>query len=410
MSLVVEAKKIADRAVLLPLASALRVFDRVRGRAPRVAIVSPRRILFVKLWGLGNLAMILPLLRRAKETFPDARIDLLTLEGNRALLEDVPAIDRLHLLRPDGLLRPVADLFRAARVLRRRRYDLVLDFEQFLRVTALLTRAIAPAFSIGFATPGQGRQGVHDVDVPHLGRRHMAVGFSEIARAAGVAVDDVPLPEVPRNTAAARDVERMLATRLSARSGSPLVVVHCGSGDNFPGRRWPVERFAALADQLSRAADATILLTGTEAERSLTAALARALPDHVAYVDLAGQLELRALIELIARVDLVVTNDTAPVHLADAVGTPLVAIYGPNTPTLYGPRGPESRAFWAGLGCSPCITNRNAKTSFCRRRLCLETIHPPRVAAAALTMLERRRLRQGAPETVIAGAVGAEDR
>ncbi len=388
MSATIELKKIVDRVAGVPLIAAWRALDRCGSRDSAAAEPgAPERILMVKLWGIGNLAMILPLVRAVRRRHPRARLDFLTLSGNRTFLADVEEIDRLRLVDVDGWLEAARRLAAIVGELRRERYDLVLDFEQFLRASALLVRAIAPRRSVGFRTPGQARHGLYDVEVPHLGRRHMAEGFAEIVRAAGVELAEAPRSEVPRSARAAETVERLLAPLRA--DGRPLVVLHVGSGDNFPGRRWPVDRFAAVADHLARAAGARVLLTGTEAEAPLVAeCLART---RAPGEDLAGRLDVRELIELLARVDLVVSNDTAPAHLADAVGTPLLAIFGPNTPVRYGPRGPSSRTFFAGLSCSPCITNRNGKTSLCRRRLCLETISPARVAAAGLAFLDARR-------------------
>lgn len=387
MSLAVEAKKVVDRWIGVPAVVGWRALDRLRGRRAAELPTDPARILFVKLWGIGNLAMILPLVRATKRRYPRARIDFLTLTGNRAFLRDVDEIDRLHLLDPAGWSSSTLGLLRVAGELRERRYDIALDFEQFLRATALVVRAGAPRFSIGFRTPRQARHGLHDVQVPHLGRRHMSEGFTEIVRVAGVSLDAPPLSEAPRSAHAAAAVARLLAS--DDGDGRPLVVLHVGSGDNFPGRRWSIDRFATVADHLARGAGARIVLTGTAEEAPLVGACAARLA--APGVDLSGRLDVRELIELLAAADLVVSNDTAPVHLADAVGTPLLAIYGPNTPTLYGPRGPRSRAFHAGLSCSPCITNQNGKTSLCRRRLCLDTIDPARVAAAGLALLEARR-------------------
>ena len=97
--------------------------------------------------------------------------------------------------------------------------------------------------------------------------------------------------------------------------------------------------------------------------------------------------DIKAFIELLARVDLLVTNDTAPAHIGSALETPLIAFYGPNTPELYGPLHAKSRIFYNRLPCSPCLTNMNAKTSRCRIPSCILKIKPEEVFQAAEELL-----------------------
>jgi len=99
---------------------------------------------------------------------------------------------------------------------------------------------------------------------------------------------------------------------------------------------------------------------------------------------------LVALLALLARAALLVANDTGPVHLASALGVPVLGLYGPNTPRLYGPLSPGSIAFYDAPPCSPCITNLNYKTSRCRNPVCIRAIAVDDVAAAAGRLLEAR--------------------
>ncbi len=391
MSLAVEVKKLVDRAAGVPLVLGLRCLEPLRRRRPG-GTDDVRRVLCIKLWGIGNLVMILPLIAALRQRHPAARIEFLTLHGNRAFLAACPWIDEVLLFSPRGVARPLLALLALAMRLRRRRYDLILDFEQFLTCTALLGRLARPRLSVGFRTAGTLRHGLYDREVRHDSSRHMAQGFGDILRAAGVAIGGAPALFVPRSAAAGARVARLVeGFRLGRR---PLVVLHPGSGDNFPGRRWPAESFARLAGVLARARGAFLVFTGTAAERRLVARC-RALCSAPS-ADLAGHLDLEELVELLARADLIVSNDTAPVHLGSALDVPLIALFGPNTPRLYGPLSARARVFYQALGCSPCITNSNAKTSFCRAPLCLRSIRPAEVAAAALALLPRV---PAAPET-----------
>jgi ADP-heptose:LPS heptosyltransferase len=173
----------------------------------------------------------------------------------------------------------------------------------------------------------------------------------------------------------------------------PLVILHPGSGDNFPGRRWPTRRFGLVARRLVDAG-AVVAVTGGRGEAALAREVAEAAERDV--WDLSGRLDLRELVALLARARVLVSNDSGPVHLASALGVPVVALFGPNSPALYGPLSEGSVSFYDAPPCSPCITNFNYKTSRCRNPVCIAAIEVEDVARAALSLLATRRAEAGA--------------
>jgi heptosyltransferase-2 len=181
----------------------------------------------------------------------------------------------------------------------------------------------------------------------------------------------------PAAAATAR-LDALLAGELPG--DGPLVVLHPGSGDHFPGRRWDPLRFAELGRRLARAQGARLAVTGTPAEARLARAVLDGLPAGA--LDLCGRLDCAGLLALLAHARLLVANDTGPVHLADALGTPCVALYGPNTPHRYGPRGPRSIALFADLPCSPCLDDRSMKRSSCRDHRCMRALDVDTALAA----------------------------
>ncbi len=384
-SVIVEAKKAIDRYVGIPLHWLLHATDALLSPfLTKPPVDEVRTVVLTKIWGIGNLVMILPYVQEIRRHYPRARLVFLTLERNRELLEGGELFEEVVTMRDHGLLAPVIDLFRAIRRLRRRRVDLFLDFEQFLRVSGLIGRLSGARQSIGFDTPGQHRARLYQARIPYDHERHMASVFGDVVRAAGVGMDRIPAPRVPRCSESRRQVLAELGNL-----PRPWVILHPGSGDNFPGRRWPSERFAAVARKLVQTHGATILLTGTRAESGLLATVADSLPS-TSVVSCADRFSLRQLVELIDQSDLVISNDTGPVHLAAAVETPVVALYGPNTPRLYGPLGPDSRALYHRLPCSPCLTNLNAKSSRCRLPSCILAISVEEVLETCAELLRPR--------------------
>jgi ADP-heptose:LPS heptosyltransferase len=168
-------------------------------------------------------------------------------------------------------------------------------------------------------------------------------------------------------------------------------VLHPGSGDNFPGRRWPVERFAAVAARLHARHGGSLFVTGGVGERPLATELTAELAAQgIAARDLSGALDLPELLALLSASDLLLSNDTGPVHLANALRRPVVALFGPNSPRLYGPLGANQRALYHPPPCSPCLTNQNAKSSGCTLPICILRIAVDEVAEAADELLAAR--------------------
>ena len=141
---------------------------------------------------------------------------------------------------------------------------------------------------------------------------------------------------------------------------------------------------------LAREGSYQLVVTGTADERRLCAQALRsaesAQPTTIS--DLSGQLTIEALIDLLSGAALLVTNDTGPLHLADALGTPTVGLFGPNTPQRYGPRRAGSLALHTDLPCSPCLDDRHMKHSSCRHYSCMTSLAVEDVAQACRALLK----------------------
>jgi lipopolysaccharide heptosyltransferase II len=350
-----------------------------RPGAPRLR---PRRILAIKFYGLGNIVMVLPVVQALRDAFPDAEVDFLTLEENRMLLARSGLVSRTMGVDMHGHATFVRTLARALGAIRGRRYDLVVDFEQFVKLSAVVAFLSGAPERIGFNTDGQRRGWLYTMRVVYTDSEHMSRIFMRLLR-------PLDILDVPKRVAIAVEaeeaerVDQLLAAQ-GIRAGSfPLIAVHVGSGDNFyriPLKRWPTANFAALCDALAERYGAAIVLTGKGAEE-------RALVDatHAAMrrpaIDLCDKLSITELVALLFRCHLVVVNDTSVMHLAAAVRTPVVAFFGPTAPLHYGPGNPEDLVLYKDLYCSPCLTNYNLKVSRCVDPVCIRTISVDEVLA-----------------------------
>lgn len=340
-------------------------------------------ILVVKFWGIGNWALLRPVVRDLSERWPNAKVTVLTLEGNRPLVSDLG--DETLFVRPTSVLRVGADLARALARLRRERPTLAVDFEPFSRAGGIVARAAGVPQRIGFASASRARNGLYTALVPFRTDAHASRSFRDLVEAAGVLPGPYEAGHLEPSEAGRREVEAALC---GSDPAAPLAVLHPGSGDNFPGRRWSEEGFAAAGRRAALAHGAVVAVTGAAGESDLCARVAKGV--GCAARDLSGRLSLEGLVALLSRASVLLSNDTGPVHLATALSRPVLAFYGPNTPALYGPLSPSSRAFYRALPCSPCLTAANYRSSRCRLHVCMASIATGEVLAALDRVLEQK--------------------
>jgi ADP-heptose:LPS heptosyltransferase len=385
-----------DSWVGLLACSLLFLFSRIRSRLggphqPGLRSTTPpgqhevpraQRVLVIKLYGLGNITMLLPAMAALRRGLPGAEIDFLTLRENRTLLERAAVVDHTIGINAEGYGGLIGSLWRAFLTIRRRRYDLVIDFEQFVKLSAIIAYLSGAPERIGFNTDGQRRGWLFTTRVVYTDSEHMRGIFMRLLRPLGIDSfpEARPLPTEPEE---ATRSEAILAKHGVAPDHFPLVGVHVGSGPNFyevPLKRWPTQSFARLCDALVERHGASIVFTGKgEGERALIRQT-MALMHHPA-VDTCDQLSVGELLALLRACHLVVSNDTSVMHLSAAVKTPVAALFGPTSPLQYGPGNDEDLIFYKDLFCSPCLTNYNLKVSYCSEPVCIRTIGVEEVLA-----------------------------
>jgi ADP-heptose:LPS heptosyltransferase len=260
-------------------------------------------------------------------------------------------------------------------------YDMAVNFEPDVRSNLIAAMAGA-RWTAGYRSGGGGA--LLDLALEYRPAEHT----TDNARRLVAAVVDVPsrpsrlaleLPESSRREAAA----------LISSARRPLVAVHVSGGR--PIKQWAPERFLTVSRTLVDDRGATIVLTGGPGDETLIEGMRTGLPaDRV--IDASKASGLLAVGAILAQCDLMITGDTGPMHLAAAVGTPIVAVFGPSEPRRYAPRGVHDRVIRVDLPCAPCNRIR-LPPARCTGKTpdCLALVTPDRVIDAALAILDECR-------------------
>jgi ADP-heptose:LPS heptosyltransferase len=229
---------------------------------------------------------------------------------------------------------------------------------------------------VGFSAAGVWRGGFHTHTVPFNRYWHVSRNFRALA--GGESGDEIEaLTPFPTRGEDAVEVDERLE-RAGVPAGRPIAVLNANAGSLALERRWPPASFAALARRLALEDGTPVVLVGSAEEKTHVAGIARAAgpAPRGLIVDLSGQLTIGELAALLDRAAVHVTNDSGPMHVGAALGTPTIALFGPETPVMYGPVGLRSIAVWRPPPCSPCINVHDNKVLNCVRGVpeCLTNI------------------------------------
>jgi ADP-heptose:LPS heptosyltransferase len=337
--------------------------------------LNPNSILLIKFWGIGNIVMLTPSLKAIREKYPRARVYFLTLYNNRGLIELLDYVDEVIYYKLGGF-----DIFKIINLIIKyyKKFDIVIDFEQFLNASAILTLFLG-RISLGFSNKTRSRGKIYDFVEPYEDKVHMVEQFYSLCRHIGVHEKNLKLESFDF-VKDSRNVNKFFEKKGIDTRRQILLGVHIGSSENAQVRRWPPEYFIELMNILNRKAkNLVFVITGVKSERATAASIVGKVQKGNCY-NSCGVFSLKDLIFFIKNCDFFISNDTGPIHFAAALGVRCVGFYGPNTPLLYGPYGKKHLIFYNKIACSPCISNFNTKSTSCRKARCIESIKPLKVA------------------------------
>jgi ADP-heptose:LPS heptosyltransferase len=399
--------RLVDRWLGAPVCFLLTLLRRVFGRRTPDPTFRPRRILFVKLAEQGSTVLAQGALHAAFRKVGRSNVFFLLFKENRPILDLLDVIPPQNIIAIDarGLFGAIRGALAAVWRLRRLGIDAAIDLEFFARSSAALCYLSGARWRVGYHAFGgeasyRGDLMTHRLSFnPYL---HTSVAFQVMVQALDQPADRFPRftvhPPAPgpapgRFRPAEPELRGMRRTLhgLFGTGHAPLILLNANASDLIPLRRWPADRYVALARRLlDRYPEVHIAFTGAPAEAQAAGQLA-ARVGSPRCASVAGKTTLRQLLVLCALAEVLVSNDSGPAHFATLTDVDVVVLFGPETPRLFAAPSERTHPLWAGLACSPCINAFNDRASPCTDNACMQALTVDEVFQAVCRCYESRR-------------------
>jgi len=355
--------------------SFLKSIDAVFGRLAIKLVPSPsprdiqgdviRSILIIRPGGIGDAALLSLALYKLQASYPAARIDVLAERRNAGTFALVPGIDQVFLYdSPSGLI----DVLRSS-------YDIVIDTEQWHRLSSIIARLTGAPVVVGFDTNDRRRMFTHTVPYSH--EDYEADSFLHLVALLGTDTDR----DETAQFLFPPDDARLIATKL-LKSVETDKFVTIFPGASISERQWGVDRFRCVVKSLESHAVRAVVV-GSADDRFL----ADAIVSGSRAVNLAGCTSISGTAAIISSSRLLISGDSGILHIGVGLGIPTVSLFGPGIASKWAPRGPRHRVLNMRIACSPCT--RFGNTPPCPRNVnCLSGITPEEVVHAIMDLIE----------------------
>lgn len=309
----------------------------------------PKEVLIIRIWAIGETILTFPAIRTLKKQLPNIKITMLITKKLKEIVQMNPDIDNIIIVNhtPLGFGKILYSLIK-------KRYDYVIDFEPFMRISAILS-FFASSNRIGFNTPNI-RKLLYTERVLYNNEEHAINNFMHLINAINPINElSYESPELHITNSSKNFAGRFFNAH-KIEEGNFIIGIHVGAGEGGLYRRWTIERFAELTKQLITKQKAKILLLGSKEEIQLIQNLMNLVKNKES-VFLTITENISDLASILKKCQLYIGNDTGPLHLAAVLGIPTIGLFGPETPKKYGPIGKNAVAIYKDNICpfSPCI-------------------------------------------------------
>ncbi|NQT89942.1 MAG: glycosyltransferase family 9 protein [Candidatus Omnitrophica bacterium] len=353
----------------------------------RVCNDKPKKVLFLGFSEIGSAILASQAIEKARKRFPGADIFFWSFGETAQIVRLIGLVpdDNIITMRSSSIPALFTDCLKNIRRIRNEQIDTVVDMELFSRFSSILsyvTGAVRIAGFYRYKSEGLYRGNLHTHKVTYNPYLHMSENFIALVDSLDVAKNERPLlkshvqterTRLPKITRTTEEIGRMWQ-RLK-KANSPIkdkmrtVIVNYGFDDKLIVRRWPVEYYTELIRRLLAQEDVLVLLIGSGKRPACSIPIS-----HERCLDLIGKTTMAELLTLCSMSQVLISHDSGLVHIASLTDIPIVALFGPETPLLYGPLTQTKKVFYKKFACSPCLSAYNHRSTVCRDNMCLKAI------------------------------------
>ena len=354
--------KSVDSMLGKPLCIALGLFGK------KSKIVPFQNILIIQLWGIGETILTLPSIKALHQLYPHSMITVLCTERNKAVYEGQKSISQVKTV---GI-----NVFSLLHFLLKnyQQFDLVIDFEEYLNISAIMGLFVG-TYRVGYA--GQTRSRLYDRKISYHDQQHVVETHLDLVRLLGIKYHVTNLVPLCYGR---KDKEQVQELWKNNQLHGKVIAVAPGAAESSKSRMWPLSSWISLCRKtLDENPKLHILLIGDEQEKTICSTIKKQAGSKN-IVNLAGATSLKQLFCLLSKVDVVIGNDSGPMHISAAMGTKTIGLFGPNLPIRWRPFGEGNIALYKGNICpfSPCINVHKGQVPEClqprHNNICMQNI------------------------------------
>ena len=355
----------------------------------------PIKFLIINPFGIGDVLFTTPVIKALKRQYADSFIGYWSNSRVKPILENLPQINKVFALSRGDLKKIYQESFfkglwnalKLTREIKKEHFDICLDFSLDHRYS-LLAKIIGIRKRVGFNYKGRGRFLTECFDLDGYHDKHVVEYYAGLLKLLNIPVDNKNLfLTVLLN-------DELKAKNMLAAAGIQktdcVIGVFPGAGGSWGKdaaiKHWPAPKFAQVADKLIEKFGAKVVILGDESERKIAEVIVHGMANKP--IDLVGKTGLKVLPAVIKNCNLLITNDGGPMHMAVALGTKSVSVFGPVSEVAYGPYPPSEEHVvlkW-DIECRPCY--KNFRLEVCdKNKECLRQVSVDAVFAAAVKLL-----------------------
>jgi len=310
-------------------------------------MLEKENILVIDLLYMGDLIFATPFFRQLRKNYPDSKIDIIVNSNFYDLIEDNPYFDKVIAYDKNWSIK---DSYNFAKRIKKNNYDLGINIHGNWR-TILLMYLISPDYNIGYG--GDGKSIFLDKTIETTDDLHMVEVYLQFLEKMGLKRYENSKLELRVNEEAKISVQKFLDKKYKEKNlAKDKSLIALNTGGTWPTKRWPEFKFAKLADKIIENGNEVIFVGGPSDKKRVEYIISMMEKDRV--INATGKTNIKELAALVKKCDLVISNDSGPVHVAAAVGTKTITIFGPSDENKYKPYGEIHEIVKTEIDCRPC--------------------------------------------------------